>query len=129
MQDPVPGQGFRLAGGRTGRVPERRVGHEHTTADHADGEDPEQDRTPRPGALPLERSPDTEGESEEQQSTEDEVGDLHPAALAEREEAHGVPGQVEALSREGLRETRDQVERSGDRAAAEQELRGRRGSW
>ena len=66
----------------------------------------------------------TDGEAEHEQPGEDEVRDLHPAGIAEREQADRLPREVESITAHRLHARGEHEDGSGDRAGGHEGPRG-----
>jgi hypothetical protein len=122
VQGAVPAHPARRHRG-AGREAVERVGDEDAGPHQRGAEDTHQPRCPGGRLAATQRSPHPHRASEEQQAADDEVRDLNPAEVTEREQAQWVPGEVEPLPGKHLPGSDNQIERSGGDTARQQPAR------
>jgi hypothetical protein len=97
-----------------------RISDEDPGAEQSDRVDPDQQRSPDRAAHRPWRATQPDGEGQHQQTRHDEVGDLLPAEVANRQQADRVADRVVAGAGRALDQERDHEQRAADGAACEQ---------
>ena len=113
----APNARLRRSRGSTRRIAAQRIAREHTRADEAHADRAHQPRQPLRTVETLQ----ADAVRDEQPAARQEVGDLHPTALAQRKRAHRMATGAVAVARRTLYQVDQREQRPGQEPAPQQD--------